>query len=308
MKICLTSCLSALLSGCLCAFQSGCIGSSTPADLARADTPNVVTIENTKIDEASGLAVSRIDANVLWLNNDSSGAALLFTIDAQGRGQRSVAIDGAQNIDWEDLDAFVIDGQAKLLIADVGDNNAVRPSVQLYLLDEPTAEAESATAAVTTLVYPDGPRDVEGVAVDATTQQVYLLTKRDAPPRLYRVALGAGAATPAMAEFLGEVTTIPPPTEQDLQADPEFGQFRAQPTAMSVSADGTRIVVTTYKDSYLYQRSVDEPWIDALNRTPEVIDVPQFRQTEAAGVTADGKTLYVASEQLPAPLVRIELP
>lgn len=300
--------VNTILTSCVAGLLNGCLGSSTPSDLARNDAPSVVVIDNAEIDEASGLAVSRRDANLLWLHNDSGGAASLFAIDTRGRGQRSVDIEGARNVDWEDLDAFTLDGVPRLLIADVGDNNAVRPAVQLYWVEEPVAETNVAAASVLTLVYPDGPRDVEGVAVDAAARQVYLLSKRDAPPRLYRVALDMSATTPVTAEYLGTVTSIPPPTTDDLQADPEFGQYRSQPTAMSVSADGRRIVVTTYKDSYLYRRSGDEAWIDALNRTPEVIDVPQFRQTEAAGVTVDGRTLFVASEQLPAPLARIELP
>lgn len=285
-----------------------CQADHTPADLAHKYTANVTSIENTHLNEASGLAVSRRSPGRLWLHNDSGDTARLFATNAMGRGLHSVRVEGAQHIDWEDLAAYVLDGEPKLLIADVGDNRAVRPSVQLYVLDEPAADANSATASTLTVTYPDGPRDVEAVAVDAMDRRVYLLSKRDAPPRLYQVGLATDTDSPVEAELLGAVTSLPPPTDADLQADPKFGQFRSQPTAMSVSADGSRIVITTYKDSYLYLRSNDEPWIDTLNRTPVVIDVPQFRQTEAGGISADGRTLFIASEQLPAPLVRIELP
>lgn len=311
----LTSCGLALPSGCLggcwgivfAALLGACTSDHAPDDMARQNTRSVLLIENADIHEASGLAVSRRDPARLWLHNDSGESARVFIIDTSGRGRHSVDINGARNIDWEDLDAYSMDGKPRLLIADVGDNRAARPTVQLYVIDEPAADADSTSASMIDLAYPDGPRDVEAVAVDAEARQAYLLTKRDDPPRLYRVSLEPATVAPTVAEFLGTVTSIPPPTEEDLSADPKYGRFRAQPTAMSVSADGSRIVVTTYKDSYLYRRTGGERWVDALNRTPELIDVPQFRQTEAAGISADGRTLFIASEQLPAPMARIEL-
>lgn len=287
----------------------GCLHSSLPTDLGPATGTELHVLQNTAIDEASGLAVSRRHPGLLWLHNDSGGQAALYAVDRQGRDMRHVTIDGARNVDWEDLAIYPGDGGPQLLIADVGDNAAVRPTVQFYLLPEPAATQARATARRMVFAYEDGPRDVEAVAVDPTSRHAYLLSKRDQPPRLYRIALpGPGMAAPDTAVFLDTVDTIPPATAADRAADPRFGRFRSQPTAMSVSADGRRIVVTTYKDSHLYRRCVGEPWVDALARPPERIDVPQFRQTEAAGMNADGLRLFVASEQLPAQLAEVQLP
>ena len=301
MKVFLT-CGLLLLTG-------GCLQNSPPADMAPLQGPALFLLENTDIDEASGLVVSRRDPQRLWLHNDSGGAAALFSVDVRGRGMQRLALDGIRNIDWEDLAIFDTAHGPRLLVADVGDNNAVRPAVQLHLLDEPVDTETAVTVQTLTITYADGPRDVEAVAVDSAEQQAYLLSKRDTPPRLYRVSVDLTTPAPTrMAAFLGTVDTIPPPTDADLEADPTFGRFRSQPTALSVSADGRRIVVTTYKDSYLYPRLPPEPWRDALARPPTVIDTPQFRQTEAGGVSADGLRLFVVSEQLPAPLASIELP
>ncbi|MGK4421996.1 hypothetical protein ACSLVQ_27485, partial [Klebsiella pneumoniae] len=86
--------------------------------------------------------------------------------------------------------------QPSLLLADIGDNNAFRPFVTLYIVDEPEpsrlrpdAELSAAPRRTLTVLYPDGPRDAEAVAVDANEGFVYLLSKRDAVPRLYRVPL-----------------------------------------------------------------------------------------------------------------------
>ena len=86
------------------------------------------------------------------------------------------------------------------------------------------------------------------------------------------------------------------------------GAYRSQPTAMSFSADGRRALIVTYKDAYLYRRDVGQTWLDALNRSPQRIDIPQFAQTEAGGMTPDGRSAFIASEQLPAAMVETALP
>lgn len=285
---------------------SACTG-NTPASLP--DGPGrILTLTDREIDEASGLAVSRAEPGRLWLHNDSSGAARLYASDHDGRSLGSVDITGVTNTDWEDLAAYSEDDNHYLLIADVGDNRGVRPTVQLHVVSEPiTTTAPVSPARTLNVTYPDGPRDCEAVAVDETERAVYLLSKRDAPPRLYRVPLGASTGV-VTAEFLGAVGSIPQPTPADRAEDPRFGRYRSQPTAMSFSAAADRALVVTYKDAYLYTRVPGEPWLRALNRAPRIIDLPQLAQTEAGDLTAEGNLAFVASERLPAALVEIPLP
>ena len=293
-------CLAALFGLSACT-------SGTPAAVPEGPG-RILTLQNTEIDEASGLVVSRTDHQRLWLHNDSGGAARLYAVDPNGQDLGQVDIRGVANTDWEDMATYTMGGAHFLLVADVGDNNGIRPAVRLHVLAEPeTPNGELAPLRSLTVVYPDGPRDCEAVAVDDAALSVYLLTKRDTPPRLYRVPLNTGLPV-ASAEFLGTVESIPAPTADDLTDDPEFGQNRSQPTAMSFSAAGDRALIVTYKDAYLYTRSQDESWLQALNRAPRVVDLPQFAQTEAGGLNAAGDLTFVGSEQLPAALVEIALP
>ena len=298
--------ISSLLLAAMTLALTGCV-QSEPIMLPEGPG-RVVALDNPEIDEASGLAVSRRHPDRLWLHNDSGGAAALFAVNRQGQSQGRVELDGVQNIDWEDMDAFVLDAEPMLLVADVGDNNAVRPFVMLHLLNEPELSPGGAAVRRSLRVtYEDGPRDCEAVAVDAADAAVYLLTKRDTPPRLYRVSLGANPLL-ARAAYLGTVESIPPPTTEDILEDPRNGAYRSQPTAMSFSADGRRALIVTYKDAYLYRRDVGQTWLDALNRSPQRIDIPQFAQTEAGGMTPDGRSAFIASEQLPAAMVETALP
>lgn len=261
-------------------------------------------IDSAQVDESSGLARSRRSADLLWTHNDSGGAAEVYAVDRDGRFHGTLRIAAARNVDWEDIAAFVEDRQPRLLIADTGDNRARRPFVMLYVVDEPDVSAAARPFAVDAVpqrairvTYPDGARDVEGVAVDARAGHIYLLSKRDAVPRLYRVPLAPDAEA-VVAEALGEIaipraTTIGP-----------WGQSFNYATAMDIDDAGTTLALTTYTHAYLYRRAADESWPAALRRAPRSVALPAYVQIEACAL--DGPALWVTSEGVPAPLARVE--
>src|SRR5215213_7691535 len=61
------------------------------------------TIQNSLITEASGIAASRINSNVLWTHNDSGNPAQLFAMTPAGTNLGTYSITGASNDDWEDI-------------------------------------------------------------------------------------------------------------------------------------------------------------------------------------------------------------
>ncbi len=260
--------------------------------------------------ETSGLAASRRSPGVLWTHDDSGGAATLYAVTTTGQRIGAVHLRGVKNEDWEDLAAFELDGKAWLLVADVGDNDAQRPQVRLHLVGEPAlAELKSADelrvrlARTIRLRYEDGPRDCEAVAVDAAERAVYLLTKRDEPPRLYRAELGAMIGSDAtdsdaviVARRVGSVRHIPSPTLAQQRVKGYQGRRRAEVTAMDFSTDGTMAVVLTYGELLLFPRRAGEPWADALARTPTRLPPHHLERAEAVCFSPDGKQIHVASE------------
>jgi hypothetical protein len=61
-------------------------------------------------------------------------------------------------------------------------------------------------------------------------------------------------------------------------------------------------MVLTYADAYEYRRRADEEWSEAFSHEPRVIALPVRTKGEAVCYGPDGKTLYLTSEGLPAPL------
>jgi hypothetical protein len=146
--------------------------------------------------EVSGLAASRLQPGVFWTHEDSGAQPVLTALDANGHLSGRWRLQGATNVDWEDMASFTLDGRSWLLVADVGDNRAGRGDCVLYIVEEPPSPplfppSDPATQRILPVawkipvIYPDGPRDVEAVAVDAREERIYLLAKRTTPHGLY---------------------------------------------------------------------------------------------------------------------------
>lgn len=249
--------------------------------------------------EASGMTGARAAGVQYWAHNDSGHSAVLFGLDAQLQVRRRIRLPVAFN-DPEDMTAFEYDGQRYLLIADVGDNRARRTHAALYWFAEPQAE-EVAEVQVLQFQYPDGARDVEAVSVDPQSGYLYLLSKRDDPPRLYRLDFLNGQT---QAYPLGTLRTLPPPRPEDLAADPRHGAYSSQPTAMSFHPHGSALIISTYARPYLYLRDPQQSWVQALEQPPVALSAPRLPQTEAV-TWANNGDIILLSEGRPAPWTRV---
>lgn len=119
------------------------------------------------VPESSGAAHSEWPGALLWTHNDSGHTPHLFAVAADGREVARVRVQGARNVDWEDMAAAPCPGLGSdaglrassvsgpvsgpesgsgsaahpgrrcLYVGDVGDNREVRPTLALYRLPEP---------------------------------------------------------------------------------------------------------------------------------------------------------------------------
>ncbi len=264
--------------------------------------------------EISGLAGSYKTKGLLWMINDSGNANVLFGVSSTGQVLGEFSIKNAPNVDWEDLSSFTLGRESYLLIADVGDNMAMRSSCCLYMVREPEINLSEnkqnpeslGVCAKMTFSYEDGSRDCEAVAVDSVKQKIYLLSKRTVPPVLYELPLimknsdGVYVATP-----VARLTSLPAPTPEDLKD--KYGKFRSQPTAMDLRLDGNAMVILTYKNAYWYEKESVETWDTAFSRQPRCLALPhpntgELVIREALCLCPQTQNIYVSSERLPAPI------
>src|SRR5437773_9366911 len=108
---------------------------SASPTFANAVTNGIVDIAG--LSEASGVAASRNNANVLWTHNDSGHPAEVFALDTQGRLLGTYTIPG--NTDNEDIaiGPGPITNVSYLYVADIGDNAATRANIKIYQIPEP---------------------------------------------------------------------------------------------------------------------------------------------------------------------------
>jgi len=266
-------------------------------------------IIDAELAEISGLAVSRRHRDVLWVVNDSGNAARLYAMSR--RGQRLAAFDvaGVTNVDWEDLSAFSVDGRNYLLIADIGDNGGVRSTHDLLLVEEPAVIVDAAITPVGRLTFrwPDGARDCEAMAVDAARGEILLLSKKRVPAQLFRLPLAdlfGPTGKVSVAEEVAHLRSVPQPTAEELALDPHLGRFRGQISGAALRDDGL-LAVQTYRDAYVYQRGPSQSWREALRLPPQALRATFLPQPEAVAFDPRTGDLYIASERIPTPLLRL---
>lgn len=256
--------------------------------------------------EASGLAASRRNDDLLWTHDDSGGAEALYGVSTTGLLRATLRIADVKSADWEDIACVMLDGKAWLVIGDIGDNDGRRKRTTVYFVEEPAVEASASRrelsarpAAALRITYADGPRDCESLAIDVRERALYLLSKRDLVPRLYRVALPASLARSedATAEFVTTVPDLARPTGADAFLAGLFEKGRARPCGMDIATDGSAAVVVTYADVLLFPRADGESWAAAFNRVPLRLPPHALPQAEAVCFSRDGRAIFVASEE-----------
>ncbi len=274
-------------------------GNAPPSEITPGLRPIVIgRLEDPNIREASGLARSQREANVLWTLNDNGSGEWLHAISPRGKRLGEFDLRKAKNVDWEDLASFTLDGKPYLLVADIGDNDARHKTRTLYVVKEPAAKKKDTEKLDWRIDfrYPDGPRDAESAAVDIDNDRVLVLSKRDIPPVLYEVPLRPESDDKVMAKWLGTIRSLPRPSRQDVEFAPKTNDWHWQPVGMDISADNLAAVILTYRAVYYYERAPGQDWFDALNTPPRRVSIGNFRNAEAIAFGDDKRTVVVTGE------------
>ncbi len=161
------------------------------------------------------IAVSRMQANVLWTFNPGSPETEFYAADSLGQDLGTFEITGVNNVSWQAIAEGPCGARTCLYLGDLGDQTERRSSVTLYRLEEPLISRDRlprtyAVVRVDSLAfrYPDGPRDAQAMylAKDGT---VYLVTTgRTRGVTAYRVPAMAWLGRPwTVADSIGTLAT-----------------------------------------------------------------------------------------------------
>ncbi len=257
----------------------------------------VGTITARALPEVSGLTAAGVVPGGWWVVNDSGNTPDLHLIGAHGRLLATVQVRGASNGDWEDLaSAPGPGGRRYLYIGDIGDNDHVRDDLVVYRVLEPERNALTAAAKAFPFRYPDGRHNAEALFVDPANGRIYVVTKSEptATERgaLYQLPLPLRPGRRVTLERVGalfakEIALLP------------------LVTGAALSPDGTRLAIRTYLDAFEWRRPRGTLFESIFKGVPGHVTLALERQGEAIAYTNDGQALVTTSEQLPAPLWRV---
>jgi hypothetical protein len=215
------------------------------------------------LSEASGVAASRDNDNVLWTHNDSGHPANVYAIDTQGRLLGTYGVPG--NTDNEDIaiGPGPVTNVNYLYVGDIGDNNLVRQHIKVYQIPEPAIYARDYTNPVSassmkgartiTLTYPDGTNNAESMFVDPVSGDLWILTKASSS-RVYTASKSQLDTNDSFA--LTFVRTL------------AFSTL----SAADISPSGNEIIVRRESFAQLWQRSAGQSVSNAFGGT--AIDIP----------------------------------
>ena len=163
------------------------------------DEPHWVgSINTTKITEASGIAVSRINPGVLYTHNDgNAGKIFAITTDAQllATFDPSKTVDDTEDIA---IGPGPTPGTSYIYFGDLGSNTASRDKVRVLRMPEPTVDLSWAQNPVSrnlnnvevfSLAYPDGKYNAETLMIVGNLGELFIVTKQTALARIYRARL-----------------------------------------------------------------------------------------------------------------------
>lgn len=277
----------------------------TPANCAAWEAPQLAGhLEALELTEASGLAASRRHPGVLYAHNDSGGRAVIFGLREDGRTTGEWTIDGAVNVDWEDMAVAACEPGADewcLYVADVGDNLKRRETVTIYVADEPADPSVGGSLQLRRRIdfsYDSGPVDVEALLVHPTTAEVLLVAKWSSGAAdsydVFALTAGEGGAA-GLAARVGAVE-----------------QSEGPITGGAVRPQGDRVLLRTYASVLEWRvpegRALADFPAGELSVMPPIVAAVGAGEDELQGeaVTYDaaGRAVLTTSEGAGAPLNR----
>jgi hypothetical protein len=233
------------------------------------------------VPEASGVAVSRRTAGLLWTVADH-GKPVLYAVHASGELAGRVAVTGARVEDWEDLAAGPCGDASCLYIGDIGDNAARRKSISVYRVREPApGDAATQRAEAFRASYPDGPQDAETLLVTQDGRLLVVTKGDNGPVTLYRFPEPLHEGVTVRLEKLA--TLVPGSAARDERV-----------TGGSVSADGSRVALRTHASVLVYDA---HGFARGQLARPLRFDVAPLGEPQGEGVAFDANgDLVLASE------------
>ncbi len=206
--------------------------------------------------------------------NDSGDSGRVFVVDPATGGTVGVTSWPSAPVDVE---AIAPAGPGQVWVGDLGDNRAVRDSVEVFRVPVGRGDV-AATPTAYELVYPDGARDAEALVRHPVTGQLFVITK---------------------GIFGGTVYAAPVPLRADRPNRlVEVGEAPGIVTDATFLPGGGGVVMRTYTDAYVADFPSWQP----------VTSWALPAQDQGEGITVGPDGLLLSSEGARSKVLSVPLP
>lgn len=277
------------------------------------------TLSNNKYryEEYSGLTnPTRLDnKNYLWAIFDGSTNYILAIDRRTGASAGEWGITEMSAIDIEDCTSCRINGTSYLFICDVGDNGNTRGTIKVIRVQEPIVTGQNGTMGEKVEIicsFPTGNnapshKDIEAVMADPNTGDLYFITKRISPVKMYKLPFLASYNGNETLEFVTDLTNDATFNTISTTSSGNNGYV----TGSSISRNGSEIIIRSYSSLYIWRRNKNSETIaQCLARSynsvlthsyvgggnQSFLHPNQEPQGEAVSFDYFGKDIYTCSE------------
>lgn len=259
----------------------------------------------------------------LWAIEDGATNFVL----AINRNNAAIAgkwtVTGMSTSDVEDCTSCTINGISYLFLCDTGDNANARATFKIFRALEPTITGSDGTISSHTEItcqFPAGNlpshKDVETVIADPDTGDLYFITKRITPIKLYRLPFSETYSGTQTVEFMGDLSG-----DSALNTiSTTYSSNNGYAVGGNISPNGSEIVIRSYNSLYVWRRNKSHETIagclariydsvlthsyvgggghSSLTTAPKCLHPGQEPQGESVSFDYEGINLYTCSEYL----------
>lgn len=268
----------------------------------------VATVGIAALDSLSGLAVSRVQPDIIFAHNDRD-RPVVYALDLQGREHAGITLTnaGRSDSDFEDIAIGPCGTATCVFLGDIGDNNTQRSQYAVVRFLLPTVPTTPGSTARTpaydrfAFVYEDGSHNAEGLMV-APDGTIYVVTKlapgsggrvaATGPSSVYRLPSSMTTTSVATA---AKVATLTVPAGSDLAA-----------SAAAAHPCGLGFLLRTYDKVYEFTVPAGMGFEASFATTPKVVAMPNESQSEGIDYRADGLGFVTSGEGASVPIMETD--
>jgi hypothetical protein len=243
--------------------------------------------------DGSGFGGSYLHPVVFFFVNYSGDRARFFAVGSDGADLGTYALSGTTVTDCEDMAMGPCAVGKCIYVADIGDNDDLRPFVSLMRVPEPAAVGPGVHTALPTqfkFAYEDGPHNAETLLIHPLTGEKVILTRvgSGGAALAYHIPDDLTPNVIGTATAIGSVTPV---------------QGSTSVTAGDVHPLGHGVLVRTFTHLWFYPlNGPNESIMAALGRQPCAMPVQQEPQGESVAWAASGDAYATLSEGTGVPI------